>query len=70
MPFLKFGEIFCIGIYCVYVISLHTESTDSVIYGTDHNASIMQQTSYCMSARDMHSPLGLWPSGSMPIFDV
>ena len=24
-------RFFCISIYCVYVVSLHTESTDSVI---------------------------------------
>ena len=32
VSFLRFGEIFCITIYCVYVLSLHTESTDSVIH--------------------------------------
>ena len=26
-------DFFCISIYCVYVVSLHTESTDSVIGG-------------------------------------
>ena len=26
-------RFFCIGMYCVYVVSLHTESTDSVIIG-------------------------------------
>ena len=35
MPFLRFGEIFCISIYCVYVVSLHIESTDFMIESTD-----------------------------------
>ena len=25
-------DFFCISIYCVYVVSLHTESTDSVMH--------------------------------------
>ena len=28
-------RFFCISIYCVYVVSLHTESTDSVIDSTE-----------------------------------
>ena len=35
-PFLRFGEIWedflCIGFNCVSVVSLHIESTDSIIY--------------------------------------
>ena len=29
-------RFFCIGMYCVYVVSLHTESTDSVIHCISH----------------------------------
>ena len=31
LPLLRFGEIFCIIIYCMSALSLHTESTDSII---------------------------------------
>ena len=31
LPFLRFGETFCIIIYCMSALSLHTESTDSII---------------------------------------
>ena len=41
-------DFFCISIYCVYVVSLHTESTDSVIiaivyYRSQYQAKLRKQ---------------------------
>ena len=48
-------DFFCISIYCVYVVSLHTESTDSVIEGregdTMQNGIVLARTHTDISRR-------------------
>ena len=63
------------GVYCVLLhdtLQVQRYRYANILYGTDHNASmiywhlIMQQTSYCMSARAIRHNIGTRPRACGP----